>query len=218
LKAKDYEALYPIKVNTKIAVLVQKLQTADDPDLFPEKHSQGLELRKTALKDTLNQLEATGPESIPYLLPLACKYSWAGLFVPEILFPYKTDTAIRALIDISMFGFAYASGASLNFLEKLGATAISYIEEAFSKNKAFDPIKTGIVSVLGNIQSPAAYDLLLRLLAHKSSHIVNWAGDALGKFNDVRALPAMVEANERIGGEKMIDAAIRKLKDIQDSV
>ncbi|MEJ2658293.1 MAG: SEC-C metal-binding domain-containing protein [Desulfobacterales bacterium] len=218
LKAKDYEALYPIKVNTKIAVLVQKLQTADDPDLFPEKHSQGLELRKTALKDTLNQLEATGPESIPYLLPLACKYSWAGLFVPEILFAYKTDTAIRALIDISMFGFAYASGASLNFLEKLGATAISYIEEAFSKNKAFDPIKTGIVSVLGNIQSPAAYDLLLRLLAHKSSHIVNWAGDALGKFNDVRALPAMVEANERIGGEKMIDAAIRKLKDIQDSV
>jgi HEAT repeat protein len=103
-------------------------------------------------------------------------------------------------------------------LEKLGATATPYIEEAFSKNNVFDPIKTGIVSVLGNIQSPDAYDLLLRLLEHKSSHIVNWAGDALGKFNDVRALPAMVEANERIGGEKMIDAAIRKLKDIQDSV
>ena len=218
LKAKDYEDLYPVKENTKIAVLVQKLQTADDPDLFPEKHSQGLELRKTALKDTLNQLEATGPESIPYLLPLACKYSWAGLFVPEILFAHKTDTAIRALIDISMFGFAYASGASLNFLEKLGATATPYIEEAFSKNKVFDPIKTGIVSVLGNIQSPAAYDLLLRLLEHKSSHIVNWAGDALGKFNDVRALPAMVNANERIGGEKMIDAAILKLKDIQNPV
>ena len=218
LKAEDYEAMYPVRKNTKIVTLVRKLQTADDPSLFPEKHSQGFELRKTALKDTLNQLEATGPESIPYLLPLACKYSWAGLFVPEILFAYKTDMAVRSLIDISMFGFAYASGASLHYLEKLGETAIPHIEESFSRDKAFDPIKTGIVSVLGNIRSPAAYDLLLRLLEHKSSHIVNWAGDALGKFNDVRALPAMVNANERIGGEKMIDAAILKLKDIQDQV
>lgn len=218
LKAKDYQALYPEKEDTKIITLLQKLQTADHPDLFPEKHSQGLKLRKNELKGTLDTLKATGPESIPYLLPMACKYSWAGLFIPEILFAYKTDTAIRALIDISMFGFAYASGASLNFLEKLGATAIPYIEEAFSKNKAFDPIKTGIVSVLGNIQGPAAYNLLLRLLEHKSSHIVNWAGDALGKFNNVRALPAMVAANERIGGEKMIDTAIRKLKDLQSPV
>jgi tetratricopeptide (TPR) repeat protein len=218
LKAEDYEAMYPVRKNTKIVALVRKLQTADDPSLFPEKHSQGFELRKTALKDTLYQLEATGPESIPYLLPLACKYSWAGLFMPEILFAYKTDMAVRSLIDISMFGFAYASGASLHYLEKLGETAIPHIEETFSRDKAFDPIKTGIVSVLGNIRSPAAYDLLLRLLEHKSSHIVNWAGDALGKFNHIKALPAMIDANEKIGGEKMIDAAIRKLKDIQDPV
>lgn len=218
LKAKDYEALYPVEENKKIVTLVQKLQTADDSDLFPEKHSQGFELRRNTLKETLNSLKATGQESIPYLLPLACKYSWAGLFVPEILFAYKTDTAIRALIDISMFGFAYASGASLNFLENLGATVIPYIEEAFSKNKAFDPIKTGIVSVLGNIQRPPAYDLLLRLLRHESSHIVNWAGDALGKFNNIEVLQAMVAANERIGGEKMIDTAIQKLKDLHDHV
>jgi len=218
LKFEDYETQYPVKENTKIAVLVRKLQTADNPDLFSEKHSQGFELRKTALKDTLNQLEATGPESIPYLLPLACKYSWAGLFVPEILFAYKTDMAVRSLIDISMFGFAYASGASLHYLEKLGETAIPHIEETFSRDKAFDPIKTGIVSVLGNIRSPAAYDLLLRLLEHKISHIVNWAGDALGKFNNINALPAMIAASEKIGGEKMIDAAIWRLKDIQDPV
>jgi HEAT repeat protein len=100
----------------------------------------------------------------------------------------------------------------------LGETAIPHIGEAFFRDKAFDPIKTGIVSVLGNIRSPAAYDLLLRLLEHKISHIVNWAGDALGKFNHIKALPAMIDANEKIGGEKMIDAAIRKLKDIQDPV
>ena len=216
LKAKDYEAMYPVKENNNIVALVQRLQTADDPDLFPEKNSQGFELRKNTLKKTLDKLKATGSENIPYLLPLACKYSWAGLFVPEILFSYKTDMAVRSLIDISMFGFAYASGASLNYLEKLGETAIPHIEEAFSRDKAFDPIKTGIVSVLGNIRSPAAYDLLLRLLEHKSSHIVNWAGDALGKFNNINALSAIIAANEKIGGEKMIDTAIQKLKDLQD--
>jgi len=134
--------------------------------------------------------------------------------VPEILSSYKTDMTSRALIDISMFGFAYASGASLHYLEKLGEAVIPHIEEAFSRDKAFDPIKTGIVSVLGNIRIPASYELLLRLLEHESPHIVNWAGDALGKFNNVEALPAMIAANQKIGGEKMIDAAIQKLKDL----
>jgi len=216
LKAKEYQALYPVEENTEIVALVKKLQTADDPNQFPEKHSQGLDLRRNALKETLDQLKAIGPENIPYLLPLGCKYSWAGLFVPEILFSFESDRAIRALIDISMFGFAYASGASLQYLEKLGEAAIPYIEAAFSRDNTFDPIKTGIVSVLGNIRAPAAYELLLRLLEHESSHIVNWAGNALGKFTNDKALPAMVAANERIGGEQMIDTAIQKLKDLHD--
>ena len=211
LKTKDYQSLYPVTENTKLVVLVKKLQTADNQNQFPEKHSQGLELRKNALKKTLDNLKAAGPEMIPYLLPLACKYSWAGLFVPEILSAYKTDMAALVLIDISMFGFAYASGASLHYLEKMGEAAIPHIKTAFDSNKAFDPIKTGIVSVLGNIRVPASYELLVRLLEHESPHIVNWAGDALGKFNNVKALPAMVAANERIGGEKMIDTAIQKL-------
>jgi hypothetical protein len=215
LKAKDYEAMYPVRENTKIVTLLRKLQTADNLDRFPEKHSQGFEIRKNALKGTLDELKAAGSEIMPYLLPLACQYSWAGLFVPEIIFSYKTDMAVRSLIDISMFGFAYTSGASLHYLEKLGEMAIPHIEDAFSRDKAFDPIKTGIVSVLGNIRGPAAYDLLLRLLEHESSHVVNWAGDALGKFNNIRTLPAMVAANEKIGGEKMIAIAIQKLKNLQ---
>ena len=213
LKAKDYTALYPETENPKIIALVKKLQTADDLNQFPEKHSNGLELRKNALKGTLDRLKAIEPEIIPYVLPLCCKYSWAGIFATEILSSYKTDLANRTLIDISMFGFAYASGASLHYLEQLGETVIPYIEEAFSRDKTFDPIKTGIVSVLGNIQVPASYELLLRLLEHESFHIVNWAGDALGQFNNAEALPAMIAANERIGGEQMIDAAIQKLKD-----
>jgi len=214
LKTKDYKAMYPETKNPKIIILVKKLQIADDTNQFPEKHSNGFELRRNKLEKTLAGLKEIGPEIIPYILPLACKYSWAGLFVPEILSSYKTERAKRSLIDISMFGFSYASGASLHYLEKIGEAVIPHIEEAFSRDKAFDPIKTGIVSVLGNIRVPASYELLLRLLGHQSPHIVNWAGDALGKFNNVEALPAMVDANQRIGGEKMIDAAIEKLKDL----
>jgi len=214
LKTKDYKAMYPETENQKIITLVKKLLIADDTNQFPEKHSNGFELRRNKLEKTLARLKEIGPEIIPYILPLACKYSWAGLFVPEILSSYKTERAKRALICISMFGFSYASGASLHYLEKIGEAVIPYIEEAFSRDKAFDPIKTGIVSVLGNIRVPASYELLLRLLGHQSPHIVNWTGDALGKFNNVEALPAMISANQRIGGEKMIDAAIEKLKDL----
>ena len=214
LKHRDYQALYPESEDPDIVSLISTLQTADNPISFPEKHSRGLEIRKTALKATLDRLKAIGPQVVPYLLPLACKYSWTGLFVPEILFSYKSELAINSLIDISMFGFAYASGASLHYLERLGEEAIPYIEEAFNKERTFDPIKTGIVSVLGNVRVPAAYELLLRLLDHNSPHIVNWAGDALGKFNNPQALPSMVAANKRIGGEQMIDAAIQKLKSL----
>ena len=198
--------------DVKKVALVKQLKTADNTHMFPKSHSQGLEMRKRALKETINAIKENGPGNIPYLLPLACKYSWSGLFVPEILAYYRTDTAIRALIDISMFGFAYASGASLHFLEKMGEPVVPYIEEAFAGDFSFDPIKTGIVSVLGNVKVAPAYELLVRLLEHESPHIVNWAGDALGKFKNVDALPAMVAANERIGGEKMIDTAILKLK------
>lgn len=215
LKARDYRALYPEAENTAIVGLVKELQTADDTQRFAERQDKGYEVRKKALEGTLDQLKAMGPEAIPYLLPLGCRYSWAGLFVPKILSYYKTGLAIRALIDISMFGFEFASGASLHYLEQLGEEVIPYIKDAFSRDKTFDPIKTGIVSVLGNIRAPASYDLLMGLLDHESPHVVNWAGAALGKFGKVEALPFMTAANERIGGEHMIDEAIHNLRDLQ---
>ena len=217
LKSRDYQALVPLEANAAIVKLVRALQTADDTSRFPGNQAQGLELRRHALKETLEALKSIGPDVIPYLLPLAGRYSWAGLFVPEILSVYPTAQATRSLLDISMFGFDYASGASLHYLEKRGDSAIPDIRAAFSKDKEFDPIKTGIVSVLGNIQTPAAFELLLGLLRHESPHIVNWAGDALGKIENVEALPAMVAASERIGGEQMIETAIRRLRDLENT-
>lgn len=214
LKAKAYQGLYPREEDPAVTCLVKALQTADDETRFPKKQSQGLDLRRAALKNTLDKLKNSGPAVIPYLLPLTVKYSWAGLFVPEILAAYPTGLSTRALIDISMFGFAYASGACLHYLEKQGDAAIAYIEAAFSREKEFDAIKTGIVSVLGNIRTPAAYQTLLCFLNHESPHIVNWAGAALGKFDKIEALPAMVAASKRCGGELMIENAILHLKDL----
>ena len=215
LKFRDYCALYPDKEDTTIVELVQELQSADDTHRFPERQDKGYEVRKAALQETLDRVKGAGPDAIPYLLPLACRYSWTGLFVPEVLSHYNTELAIRSLIDISMFGYPYSSGASLHFLEQLGEEVISHIEEAFSRDQTFDPIKTGIVSVLGNIRVPASYNLLLSLLEHESSHIVNWAGGSLGKFGKIEALPRLLAAQERIGGEKMLDEAIEKLEELR---
>ena len=113
-----------------------------------------------------------------------------------------------------MFGFAYVSGSSLHYLEQLGEEVVACIADAFSRDRQFDPIKTGLVSVLGNIRVPASYELLIRLLDNESHHIVNWAGDALGKFSKIEALPHLLAAAKRIGGEKMIDEAIQKLQDL----
>lgn len=214
-RSRDYQALVPLEENAAIVELVEALRTADDATRFPGNQTQGLERRRHALKETLEALKSIGPDVIPYLLPLAGRYSWAGLFVPEILSVYPTAPATRSLIDISMFGFDYASGASLHYLEERQAAVIPDIQAAFSRDKEFDPIKTGIVSVLGNIQTPAAYEVLLGLLTHESPHIVNWTGDALGKFENVEALSALEAASERIGGEQMIEAAIHRLRALE---
>jgi hypothetical protein len=215
LKAAEYQAQYPKRVNSAIREDILALQRADDVRRFPAKHTRGLELRRSGLKETLDRLKAVGPEAIPYLRPLSVRYSWAGLLVPEILAVYSTDAAVRALIDISMFGFAYASGASLHFLEERGESVIALIQTAFSRDSEFDPIKTGLVAVLGNIRVPASFQLLLKLLEHDSAHIVNWAGDALAKFKRLDVLPAMMAAGQRIGRQPMIAAAILRLKDLE---
>jgi len=217
IKAKDYRSGYPVEENAEAVDLVTTLQTADDATRFPKRQEQGLALRRRALKETLDRLMAMGSDAIAYLRPLAVKYTWAGLFVPEILSVYRTESAMRTLIDISMFGFSYASGASLHYLEQMGDAALGSIQDAFLHDEMFDPIKTGIVSVLGNMRTPAAYEVLLELLDHRSPHIVNWAGDALGKFDNIDALPAMMAASERIGGEKMIENAIFRLTGLANS-
>jgi hypothetical protein len=214
LKGAQYHADLPVPPDPTIAALIETLKSADDTRKFPQTQSQGLELRRTALQSTLDAIQAVGPPAVAYIRPLAVKYGWSGLLVPELLYAIPGEESIRTLLDISMFGFAYASGASLHYLEKRGTEAVPLIRQRLMENPSFDPIKTGMVSVLGNLGGSEAYNLLIDLLAHDSAHLVNWAGDALGKFNNPEALPAMIAASERIGGQPMIDAAIEHLRDL----
>ena len=214
LTAARYQSGLPLRSDPAIATLIDALKNADDTRRFPKTQSQGLALRRSALQPTLEALKAVGTPVVAYLRPLVVKYGWSGLLVPELLAAVPGGESTRSLLDISMFGFAYASGASLHYLEKRGPEVIPHIRQALAENSQFDAIKTGMVSVLGNIGGPAAYGLLIDLLAHESPHIVNWAGDALGKFNDPGALPAMIAASDRIGGQPMIGAAIEHLRDL----
>ena len=213
-KAEAYGAQVPQAKNETICKMVRALETADDHRRYAATQSRGLEVRRTALAKPIEALKRIGSDAVPYLLPIAVRYGWAGLLVPEILAACPPEAADRPLVDISMFGFAYASGASLHYLERRGGAVVSTIEEAFLRDREFDPIKTGIVSVLGNIRTPTAYELLLGLLQHKDPHIVNWAGAALGRHGNPEALSALTAARKRIGAEQMIDQAIFRLQGV----
>lgn len=214
LKAAQYHAGLPARPDPNVSSLVEVLKSADDTRKFPQTRARGLELRRSALGSTLEAIKAVGPPAVAYIRPLAIKLGWSGLLIPEVLAAISGDESTRALLDISMFGFAYASGASLHYLEKRGTEVVPRIRQALMEDRQFDSIKTGMVSVLGNLGGPEAYALLMDLLDHESPHLVNWAGDALGKFNNPDALPAMVAASGRIGGQPMIDAAIEHLRDL----
>ena len=65
LRSRDYQALVPLEENAAIVDLVEALQTADDATRFPGNQAQGLELRRHALKETLETLKSIGPDVIP---------------------------------------------------------------------------------------------------------------------------------------------------------
>jgi hypothetical protein len=110
-RAGEYRGLLPESPNPHLNGLIEELLTANDLEKFPEQQEEGLQRRREALQPTLRQLEEAGADAVPYLLQVVHRYSWAILFVPELLAHHGSDLAIRSLIDISMFGYHFASEA-----------------------------------------------------------------------------------------------------------
>jgi tetratricopeptide (TPR) repeat protein len=216
LKAKEYSGLLPEPQDPKISSLIAELRTANDLKRFPEQQEKGLEQRREALTLTIEQLKAAGPDALPYLLQIMSHFSWATLFVPEIIAHYPTDPAIHSLMDITMFNYHYVSEACLKHLEALGAAVLQYIRDAFARNHDFDELKVGFINMLSNLDSPGVDDFLLELLDHEKPAVVDWAGLVIGKRNRTDLLPALEEANSRIGNRPRIGWAIGQLKKIKE--
>jgi tetratricopeptide (TPR) repeat protein len=216
LKAKEYSGLLPEPQDPEISSLIAELQTANDMKRFTEQQEKGLEQRRKALAPTIEQLKAAGPDALPYLLQIMSHFSWAALFVPEIIAHYSTEPAIRSLMDITMFNYHYVSEACLKHLEALGTDVLPYIRDAFGRDHDFDELKVGFINMLSNLDSPDVDDFLLALLDHEKVAVVDWAGLVLGKRDRVDLLPTLEEVNTRIGKKPRISWAINHLKKIKE--
>jgi tetratricopeptide (TPR) repeat protein len=216
LKAKEYSGLLPDPQNPEIARLIEDLLTANDQNRFPGQQEEGLEQRREALNPTIEKLKDAGPDAIPYLLQMMRRFSWATLFVPDIVAHYSTEEAIHRLIDLTMFGYHYVSETCLKHLESLGTDVLPYVRAAIDREKEFDALKVGLINMIGSLDTPEVDELLVELLKAEEPEVVDWAGLVLGKRDRVDLLPTLEEANSRIGDKPRIGWAINRLSKLKE--
>jgi hypothetical protein len=123
---------------------------------------------------------------------------------------------VRSLIDISMFGYHFVSESCLKHLEALGAAAVPPIREALRRDPEFDPIKTGLIAILANVQAPEVDRILEELLDHEEPVVVDWAGLGLGKRKRVDLVETLEKAAARIGKAPRLTWAIDHLRKLQE--
>jgi len=215
-KAKEYRALLPESRDPHLDELITELLAVNDRARFPDQKEKGLEARRKALGPTLDKLKNAGPAAMPYLLQVVWRYSWATLFIPELLAHFGTDLATRSLIDISMFGYHFVSESSLQHLEALGAAALPPIREALRRDPEFDVIKVGLIAMLANVRAPEVDRILEDLLDHDEPVVVDWAGLGLGKRQRVDLLERLEKAAARIGKAPRLAWAIEHLRRVTE--
>jgi hypothetical protein len=172
-------------------------------------------MRRKALAPALAQLEVAGPAAIPYLLPLTYCFSWASLFVPELLYAYGTDTSLKLIAELSMFRTPYFARNCLSYLEHTGTRAVAQIAQVLQENPAFDELKTGLIQVLGSIDTPESLALLAKLTEHQNPDVVSWTAQALERHQNPEALPYLEKAKQRLDAQSKIAGAIRELGNLQ---
>ncbi|MHC1729339.1 MAG: SEC-C metal-binding domain-containing protein [Syntrophobacteraceae bacterium] len=212
-RAATWRDQYP-QASSEIAGLVKKLEAANDPERFSAKGKEGFETRRTALAPVIDSIESKGPAAIPYLLPLTYNFTWASLFVPDLLNAYATDECVRLLAELSMFRYPYFSQKCMAHLEEKGKQAIPAISDTLTENPAFDELKVGFLSILGSIPCPESFEILARFTEHENHYIVNWACEALGNHKNPESLPYLQRAKERMGALSKIAGAIQEISEL----
>jgi hypothetical protein len=210
-RASAYDQAYHRDEGSPLKKLVDNLDAANDVKRFPERQEAGYEARRKALDPVLKKIEAQGTVALPYLLPLTYCFSWASLFVPDLLGAWGDDASILLLAELSMFRFPNFTQKCLSNLERLGDAAVAQIDVALRNNSAFDELKTGMIAVLGNIHTPESFRILTRLIDHENPSVMSWAAQALEKHDNPEAEPFLEKARERLGALSQVAGAIREL-------
>ncbi len=210
-RAMSYAETYPRVEDARLSAMVEQLRTANDLQRFPQRGEEGFEARKQALAPILGELEIEGPRTLPYLLPLTYNFSWAALFVPDLLKAFGTEDCIRLLGELSMFRFPFFAQRCLQHLESFGERAVASIEILWEENPAFDELKVGTITVLGNLQVPSSYELLTRLIDHENTYVVRWALEALSRHGRPEAQPSLERARHRLAAEDRIRSLVNEL-------
>ena len=213
-RARAWRELYPAQPGSETAKLVEKLRAANDLKRFPAKQEEGFEARRLALAPTLEKLQSEGPGAIPSLLPITYNFTWASLFVPELLHAWDADECLRLLAELSMFRYPYFSQKCLACLEQTGERAIPVISLVLGENPAFDELKVGLLNVLGNVASKESFEILAKFTEHENRYIVAWACEALGRHKNPEALPFLERARERMGALSQIAGAIKEIAEL----
>lgn len=211
-RARHYRDKYPLlKRNSRLTELVAELKTANDLKKFPQRDREGYEIRRKALASTIEDLKGFGSEAIPAVLPLTYYFSWATLFVPEIIESIGTDDAFRLLAELSMFRYPFFAQMCLTALESFGERVVPVLKETIEQHKAFDELKVGIIMVLGKIHTPESFEMLTKLTEHENPYVVNWVAQALANHQNQDALPYLERARKRLGELSKIAGAIKDL-------
>ncbi|ROQ92320.1 HEAT repeat domain-containing protein [Desulfosoma caldarium] len=210
-RARAYAKEFPTDDNNRLRQRVFRLKVANDLRRFPQKDTTGFEVRRTALAAVVEEIHKEGPAAVPYLLPLCYNFSWASLFVPELIHTSGHEASARLLAELSMFRFPYFSQMCLKYLEEIGEAAVAVIEKTLMENTAFDELKTGLLMVLGAVHTEESFQILARMTEHQSPYVVNWAAQALGRQKNPAALPYLEKAKARLGELSKIQGAIQDL-------
>ena len=197
-RARAYREIFPAVAGSALAAVAKELSLANDAQRFPARQQDGYQIRKQGLASVLERLEREGPGAIPYLLPLTYSFSWASLFVPDLLHAYGTDESIKLLAELSMFRLPYFAQKCLTNLESFGEQAVPIIDRVLHENPAFDELKGGLIKVLGNIPVPASLAILERLVDHENIYVVKWVAEALERLDGPQSRPHLLRARERL--------------------
>ena len=198
----------------QIAKTVEKLLAANDLKRFPAKQEEGFEARRLALAPVLEALESGGPAAIPFLLPITYNFTWASLFVPELVHAWGGEECVRILAELSMFRYPYFSQKCLACLEQTGERAVPVISLVMEENPAFDELKAGLLNVLGNVVCRESFEILAKFTEHENRYIVACACEALGRHKNSEALPFLERAKQRLGALSQIAGAIKEIAEL----